>query len=377
MLQALEQITLFDYATLDTETRISLKLRADRINERTRRIGQDIWENGREFYEAQQELAKDGHGCFLAWAETETGYGKSTVYNMINVYQKFVFPNFGKTKIAISAMYLLAAPSTPESARIEAQDRADQGEVITPQIARDIVSDHKNPPVPFIPTVENDEDFYGDEGPAVWEPQHKNEQPEPMKPQPALASHQLLNQSNNNEHYTPPEYIEAARELMGGIDTDPASNDIANQWIKAPTYYTITTNGLDKPWHGRVWMNPPYGKDGNDSNQDRWTENLIRQYEEGIITEAVCLVNAVPGNLWFGKLWDFPICFPSRRIKFLNEKGEKGAPTHSNALIYLPNKDHTTDSITRFVRAFSQFGPVALRAIPSDDGIYVYGMRVA
>lgn len=140
-----EQLTLFNYDTLDSETRITLKQRADRINERTRRMAQDAWENGREFYEAQQELAQHGYGCFVAWAESETGYKKSSVYRMIDVYQRIDFPNLGKTEIAASALYLLAAPSTPEPARQEAIARAQNGETITHSTAKEIVSEYKQP----------------------------------------------------------------------------------------------------------------------------------------------------------------------------------------------------------------------------------------
>src|SRR5690606_20984868 len=60
--------------------------------------------------------------------------------------------------------------------------------------------------------------------------------------------------SGDNEWYTPARYVDMAREVMGTIDTDPASNPTAQRTVRATTYYTAETNGLDKEWYGKVWM---------------------------------------------------------------------------------------------------------------------------
>lgn len=169
---------------------------------------------------------------------------------------------------------------------------------------------------------------------------------------PALAA---LQSSESNEWFTPAVYVDAARELMGGIDVDPASCEFANRTVQAATYYDITMNGLDREWRGRVWLNPPYGRDGGDSNQEIWSRRLIEQYDTGIVTEAVLLVNAVPGNKWFQPLWRFILCFPDHRIRFYSQETDASQPTHSNALIYLGEQHE------RFNALFSQFGVVVKR----------------
>lgn len=55
---------------------------------------------------------------------------------------------------------------------------------------------------------------------------------------------------------TPPHIIDA----LGPFDLDPCAA-INQPWKTAEQHYTIEDNGLLKPWHGRVWLNPPYGRE--------------------------------------------------------------------------------------------------------------------
>lgn len=69
----------------------------------------------------------------------------------------------------------------------------------------------------------------------------------------ALEPAQLINQTSGDvEYYTPPFIIEAARRVMGGIDLDPASSEIANRTVKATRYFTEADDGLQQEWNGRV-----------------------------------------------------------------------------------------------------------------------------
>jgi hypothetical protein len=69
------------------------------------------------------------------------------------------------------------------------------------------------------------------------------------------------------EWYTPREYVDAAREVLGAIDLDPATSAVAQRTIQASRFFTREDDGLQHEWHGRVWLNPPYARGGN---ADAW-----------------------------------------------------------------------------------------------------------
>jgi phage N-6-adenine-methyltransferase len=167
--------------------------------------------------------------------------------------------------------------------------------------------------------------------------------------------------SASNEWYTPAEYVNAARKLMGGIDLDPASNQLANETIGATTYYTEADNGLAQTWRGRVFLNPPYGTTAGESNAGVWARKLAAEYRAGNVSEAVLLVNANTERKWFSQLWAFPICFTDHRIQFYTPDGVGAQPVDGNALVYLgPN-------LSDFVSIFTAFGDVA---VSLSRGVY-------
>jgi phage N-6-adenine-methyltransferase len=174
-------------------------------------------------------------------------------------------------------------------------------------------------------------------------------------PYDMTASHRLIHQSKRTDWWTPPRYLEAARTVLGGFDLDPASCAEANEAVQAARYFSPPEDGLTLPWSGRVWLNPPYGKHGGKSRQALWSLKLSEEYQAGRVSEAILLVNAQTGDAWFGPLWDKPICFVRRRIKFLLPGGAKPKqPTHSNAFVYFGARP------ARFEEVFGEFGRVVL-----------------
>jgi len=143
----------------------------------------------------------------------------------------------------------------------------------------------------------------------------------------------VANNSGNNEWYTPVRFIELAHCVMGSIDLDPASSEIANKVVQAEKYYTKEDDGLSKDWYGTVWLNPPYA--GNLIG--KFIDKLYESWDDGKISQAIILVNNATETSWFQKLGDrcAAVLFPSSRIKFLDPEGNSGAPLQGQALIYL------------------------------------------
>jgi hypothetical protein len=56
---------------------------------------------------------------------------------------------------------------------------------------------------------------------------------------------------------TPPEIVGA----LGPFDLDPCAAPEPRPWPTADLHYTLPQDGLQLPWFGRVWCNPPFGNE--------------------------------------------------------------------------------------------------------------------
>lgn len=71
----------------------------------------------------------------------------------------------------------------------------------------------------------------------------------------SLSGHQSA-KMGTDEWLTPPDVVRA----LGAFDLDPCS-PINRPWDTAAKHYTVEDDGLASPWEGRVWMNPPFGRE--------------------------------------------------------------------------------------------------------------------
>jgi len=149
---------------------------------------------------------------------------------------------------------------------------------------------------------------------------------------PRLAVHFS---SATGEHYTPPEFLAHVQAVFGDVpDLDPCSNDKQRPNVPARAHYTAADDGLQQPWFGRVFLNPPYG-DGI----DRWIAKLRAEWRRGDVSELIALLPARTDTQWFDTLTsdvdDFAVCFLQGRLTFVGQRDP--APFPSMAVYFGPH----------------------------------------
>ncbi len=132
-----------------------------------------------------------------------------------------------------------------------------------------------------------------------------------------MAEHEpAIGQSD--DWYTPASIFEA----MGmTFDLDPCSPG-PDHWVPARRVYTVDDDGLRQPWHGRVFMNPPFG--GRNGHVP-W---LVKFLDHG---NGIAVVRSYTSAAWFhdhmhrADAW----LFPRGKTKFIRPDGSVGgSPGH-------------------------------------------------
>ena len=130
------------------------------------------------------------------------------------------------------------------------------------------------------------------------------------------------------------EIMDRAICVLGGVDL----------------YCTPQDHGLTVPWHGRLYVQPPYGQ-----GISRWVDRLVTDYQAGQVTAAIVLIPARTDTRWWRRLNDFPRCFITGRLRFSGQKS--GAPFPS-AVVALGC------DLQAFVTTFGDVGDIWQRWTP-------------
>lgn len=128
-------------------------------------------------------------------------------------------------------------------------------------------------------------------------------------------------QGATDEWWTPREVFEA---LGLEFDLDPCAPPLpAAAWIPARERYSPPSDGLSLPWRGRVWLNPPYGKQAG-----KWVQKLS---EHG---NGIALVFSRTDVKWWHATVPkaSAVCFIRGRLTFIagarqSAPGNSGGPS--------------------------------------------------
>jgi phage N-6-adenine-methyltransferase len=101
---------------------------------------------------------------------------------------------------------------------------------------------------------------------------------------------EVMGSSRSDDWPTDPRYMAQLVERFGVFDLDPCASA---ENAKALRYFTRDDDGLAQEWTGRVFMNPPYGREIG-----RWMEKAWCA-SQSTAEFVVCLVPARTDTRWW------------------------------------------------------------------------------
>jgi phage N-6-adenine-methyltransferase len=163
---------------------------------------------------------------------------------------------------------------------------------------------------------------------------------------------QHVHDDKTDEWATPKSFVRPLADAVGGFDLDPASGAEAEP--HAAKVYTEEDDGLSQPWHGAVFLNPPF------SEKADWIQKAIAEVNEGRADLVVTVLPCDTSTTWFHDMVsEAPIhCFigPGRQ-EFDRRGDEPGGTAPSFAVL---------------VAVFGEEMPKELLGVLSTRGIVYY-----
>jgi len=104
------------------------------------------------------------------------------------------------------------------------------------------------------------------------------------------------NSSTGMSWQTPTEILEILYAAFGIFDLDPCSPTVnrATAPVRASVHYTLEDDGLSLPWHGVVFVNPPYGR-----GLKEWIAKAEAEVLSGNASTVVALIPARPDTRYW------------------------------------------------------------------------------
>ncbi len=143
---------------------------------------------------------------------------------------------------------------------------------------------------------------------------------------------------------TPPELLDALAQVFPRFDLDPCAPRKSRTVVRARTHYTVDDDGLSLPWHGTVFVNPPYGR-----TLAAWIAKAHHEISAGRARTVVALLPARPDTRYWHEhiAGQATVYFLRGRLRFSGS--EQSAPFPS-ALAVWGASPETLDALDAVLR---------------------------
>lgn len=126
----------------------------------------------------------------------------------------------------------------------------------------------------------------------------------------SMSSHQSA-RPKSTTYLTPPEWV--AR--LGPFDLDPCAAPSPRPWPTASQHIELPEDGLSAEWRGRVWCNPPFGREA-----EAWAARMALHGNGVLLLPA-----RTETRTWYASIWGKAdaVCFVRGRPHFHAADGER------------------------------------------------------
>lgn len=146
-----------------------------------------------------------------------------------------------------------------------------------------------------------------------------------------MALPDYIASSKTPEWATPQAFYDELNKEFGPFTLDPCATQ---ENAKCARFFTKTENGLAQTWEGKVYINPPYGREIKD-----WVRKAAQSVRSGGGQAEICvmLLPARTDTKWW---WDYiqdkaQVRFIRGRVKFRTPGQAKPAPAPFPSVIVI------------------------------------------
>ena len=188
--------------------------------------------------------------------------------------------------------------------------------------------------------------------------------------------------SEDFEWITNRDLIDSAHFVLGRIDLDPASSDVANKYVNAKKYFTVKEDGLNEQvWHGNVYLFPPAHSYFWHKKSQRWKvtrglsptltaghavwwKAIKRKWLSGEIESGIYFTNYIDMAMYCQDIFDHPVCILKSRPNLIRHYFHKdqliNRTTSCSMVVYLQPKTNIEESTECFIETYRPKGRVIL-----------------